>query len=220
MFRAQDFGFALKVWELIFKDDDASMSWLLVHDVEVDFVETGDWVAQVRVLVGPLGSVEGEGSRSQMIGDDVDMQSSVARKNTYLQVVYEEHGIIDAASFLLGRVGDVGSALLFTLSGLTEKEKRYPDMPLRKSPLTVSPQLQRVYREIGRSVDASPTFLDAKLHLRTTHPLSARHVSYPTALILMRRVVRDLRLSPESPAVTINLILTHAKKKKKKKKNS
>ncbi|KAI3757517.1 hypothetical protein L6452_05057 [Arctium lappa] len=33
----------------------------------------------------------------------------------------QEHGIIDAAAFLLERVGDVGSALSFTLSDLTDK---------------------------------------------------------------------------------------------------
>lgn len=33
----------------------------------------------------------------------------------------QEHGIIDAASFLLERVGDVGSALLLTLSSLNDK---------------------------------------------------------------------------------------------------
>ncbi|CAL1398837.1 unnamed protein product [Linum trigynum] len=33
----------------------------------------------------------------------------------------QEHGIIDAAAFLLERVGDVGSALLLTLSGLSDK---------------------------------------------------------------------------------------------------
>ena len=33
----------------------------------------------------------------------------------------QEYGIIDAAAFLLERVGDVGSALLLTLSGLNEK---------------------------------------------------------------------------------------------------
>lgn len=33
----------------------------------------------------------------------------------------QEYGIIDAASFLLERVGDVGSALLLTLSSLNDK---------------------------------------------------------------------------------------------------
>ena len=33
----------------------------------------------------------------------------------------QEHGIIDAAAFLLERVGDVGSALSLTLSGLSDK---------------------------------------------------------------------------------------------------
>lgn len=33
----------------------------------------------------------------------------------------QEYGIIDAAAFLLERVGDVGSALLLTLSGLNDK---------------------------------------------------------------------------------------------------
>lgn len=33
----------------------------------------------------------------------------------------QEYGIIDAAAFLLERVGDVGSALLLTLSGLDSK---------------------------------------------------------------------------------------------------
>lgn len=33
----------------------------------------------------------------------------------------QEYGIIDAAAFLWERVGDVGSALLLTLSGLDEK---------------------------------------------------------------------------------------------------
>lgn len=33
----------------------------------------------------------------------------------------QEHGIIDAAAFLLERVGDVGSALLLTLSSLDNK---------------------------------------------------------------------------------------------------
>lgn len=33
----------------------------------------------------------------------------------------QEYGIIDAAAFLLERVGDVGSALLLTLSGLDDK---------------------------------------------------------------------------------------------------
>lgn len=33
----------------------------------------------------------------------------------------QEHGIIDAAAFLLERVGDVGSALLLTLSSLNDK---------------------------------------------------------------------------------------------------
>uniref|UniRef100_A0A2P2L9D6 Uncharacterized protein MANES_01G240000 n=1 Tax=Rhizophora mucronata TaxID=61149 RepID=A0A2P2L9D6_RHIMU len=53
----------------------------------------------------------------------------------------QEYGIIDAAAFLLERVGDVGSALLFTLSGLDEKfgkldatvESLLPDKPLRGS---------------------------------------------------------------------------------------
>lgn len=33
----------------------------------------------------------------------------------------QEHGIIDAAAFLLERVGDVGSALSFTLSDLADR---------------------------------------------------------------------------------------------------
>lgn len=33
----------------------------------------------------------------------------------------QEYGIIDGAAFLLERVGDVGSALLLTLSGLNDK---------------------------------------------------------------------------------------------------
>ena len=33
----------------------------------------------------------------------------------------QEYGIIDAAAFLLERVGDVGSALLLTLSSLNDK---------------------------------------------------------------------------------------------------
>ena len=33
----------------------------------------------------------------------------------------QEYGIIDAAAFLLERVGDAGSALLLTLSGLNDK---------------------------------------------------------------------------------------------------
>lgn len=33
----------------------------------------------------------------------------------------QEHGIIDAAAFLLERVGDVGSALSFTLTDLADK---------------------------------------------------------------------------------------------------
>lgn len=33
----------------------------------------------------------------------------------------QEYGIVDAASFLLERVGDVGSALLLTLSSLNDK---------------------------------------------------------------------------------------------------
>lgn len=33
----------------------------------------------------------------------------------------QEYGIIDAAAFLLERVGDVGSALLLTLSGINDK---------------------------------------------------------------------------------------------------
>lgn len=33
----------------------------------------------------------------------------------------QEYGITDAAAFLLERVGDVGSALLLTLSGLNDK---------------------------------------------------------------------------------------------------
>lgn len=33
----------------------------------------------------------------------------------------QEYGIIDAAAFLLERVGDVGSALVLTLSGLNDK---------------------------------------------------------------------------------------------------
>ncbi|CDP22014.1 unnamed protein product, partial [Coffea canephora] len=33
----------------------------------------------------------------------------------------QEYGIVDAASFLLERVGDVGSALMLILSGLNEK---------------------------------------------------------------------------------------------------
>lgn len=33
----------------------------------------------------------------------------------------QEYGIIDAAAFLLERVGDVGSALLLSLSGLSDK---------------------------------------------------------------------------------------------------
>ncbi|CDP20786.1 unnamed protein product [Coffea canephora] len=35
--------------------------------------------------------------------------------------LYQEYGIVDAASFLLERVGDVGSALMLILSGLNEK---------------------------------------------------------------------------------------------------
>lgn len=33
----------------------------------------------------------------------------------------QEYGIVDAAAFLLERVGDVGSALVLTLSGLDDK---------------------------------------------------------------------------------------------------
>lgn len=33
----------------------------------------------------------------------------------------QEYGIVDAAAFLLERVGDVGSALQLTLSGLNDK---------------------------------------------------------------------------------------------------
>lgn len=39
----------------------------------------------------------------------------------------QEHGIIDAASFLLERVGDVGSALLLTLSSLNDKFVKLAD---------------------------------------------------------------------------------------------
>lgn len=39
----------------------------------------------------------------------------------------QEHGIIDAASFLLERVGDVGSALLLTLSSLNNKFVKLAD---------------------------------------------------------------------------------------------
>ena len=33
----------------------------------------------------------------------------------------QEYGVVDASAFLLERVGDVGSALLLTLSGLNDK---------------------------------------------------------------------------------------------------
>ncbi|PON75529.1 Guanine nucleotide-binding protein, beta subunit [Parasponia andersonii] len=42
-------------------------------------------------------------------------------------VLPQEHGIIDAASFLLERVGDVGSALLLTLSSLNNKFVKLAD---------------------------------------------------------------------------------------------
>lgn len=49
----------------------------------------------------------------------------------------QEYGVIDAAAFLLERVGDVGSALSLTLSGLNEKlimldtavERTFFDLP-------------------------------------------------------------------------------------------
>lgn len=39
----------------------------------------------------------------------------------------QEHGIVDAASFLLERVGDVGSALLLTISSLNDKFAKLAD---------------------------------------------------------------------------------------------
>ena len=39
----------------------------------------------------------------------------------------QEHGIVDAASFLLERVGDVGSALLLTVSSLNDKFAKLTD---------------------------------------------------------------------------------------------
>ncbi|EXB62855.1 hypothetical protein L484_008705 [Morus notabilis] len=42
IYRLKDSRFALKVWELIYNsiDDDASTSWILVHDVKVDMENT------------------------------------------------------------------------------------------------------------------------------------------------------------------------------------
>ncbi|XP_010251529.1 PREDICTED: vacuolar protein sorting-associated protein 8 homolog isoform X2 [Nelumbo nucifera] len=81
----------------------------------------------------------------------------------------QEYGVIDAAAFLLERVGDVGSALLLTLSGLNEKftildaavERIISDIPL--SGTTEIEQLNSVLRM--EEVDAIHDILQTSIGL-------------------------------------------------------
>lgn len=53
----------------------------------------------------------------------------------------QEYGIIDAASFLLERVGEVGSALLLILSNLREKFVTLDDEVQKASAYTIPENL-------------------------------------------------------------------------------